>query len=75
MTEAARLAARLRRVEGYSQWLVDDVDGLTSNLNHPEPMPHATAVLAEAREKVALALARIDRAIARDTGRREMEPA
>lgn len=66
MSEAARLASRLRRVEGYSQWLADDVDGLTANLNHPEPLPHATAVLAEAREKVALALSRLDRAIEAD---------
>src|SRR4051812_31163710 len=66
MTEAARLAARLRRVEGYSQWLADDVDGLASALNPPDPLRDATVTLAEARERVALALSRLDRAIEHD---------
>jgi hypothetical protein len=75
MTEAARLAARLRRVEGYSQWLADYVDGLTTNLNHPEPLPSATSVLAEARERVALALSRLDRAIEADRAQHAKENA
>lgn len=66
MSEAARLAARLRRVEGYSQWLSDDVEGLTYALAHPEPLPGATAILAEARAQIALTLSRLDRAIAAD---------
>lgn len=73
MTEAARNAARLRRVDGYAQWLADDVDGLTANLRHDDP--HATATLAEARQRVALALSHLDRAIEQDRAAHHQEHA
>jgi hypothetical protein len=72
-TEQARQeaadAARAVRLEVYAAWLADAVDGLAHNLTHPtgRPLAQATAILAEAREAVALTLARIDHAIARDT--------
>ena len=75
MSEAARLASRLRRVEGYSQWLADDVDGLTYNLANPVGQSVSTAILAEARERVALALSRIDRAIEQDRANHAQEHA
>lgn len=63
-----RQEARAIRIAMYADWLAHDADGLTFNLAYPgaEPLADATAVLAEAREKVALALARIDQAIERD---------
>lgn len=70
-----RASHRARRIDGYSQWIVDDVDGLTTNLESPEPLPDATTILAEARDRVALALARIDRAIERDKAHHEQETA
>ena len=66
MNADSKASHRARRIEGYAQWIVDDVDGLTANLERPEPIAEATTILAEARERVALALARIDRAIERD---------
>lgn len=58
---------RAQRLDIYAQWLADDVDGITFNLaNNPEGQPVATAILADARERVALALSRLDRAIEAD---------
>lgn len=69
-TEQARAeasaTARETRLCMYSHWIVNDVDGLTHNLAHPAGQPVSIAILAEARELVALALGRIDRAIERD---------
>jgi hypothetical protein len=68
LREAARANARATRVAMYEDWLAHDADGLAFNLTHPigEQLPDATAILAEAREKVTLALGRIDQAIERD---------
>ena len=72
-----RDAARAIRVEMYADWLIHDVDGLTFNITHPtaSPFPRSTAILAETRKLVALALARIDRAIELDRAKQEREPA
>jgi hypothetical protein len=66
LREEARKQAREQRIDLYARWLADDADGLAFNLTHPAGQPIATAILAEAREKVALALGRIDQAIAKD---------
>ena len=50
--------ARNTRVQVYASWLADDVDGLIFNA-----APSAT--LADVRAKVALALSKIDLAIAK----------
>lgn len=73
----AAAKARETRVDVYSQWIADDVDGITYAVNHhPAGQPIATAVLAEARERVALALSRLDRAIEADRAHHhEQEPA
>lgn len=63
---AASEKARETRAEVYAKWLADDCDGLAASLTVPSVFPHSTAALAEARAHVALALARIDRAIERD---------
>lgn len=65
LREVARQQARATRIAMYADWIAHDADGLAFNLSHPaaEPLADATAILAEARERVALALARIDQAI------------
>ena len=63
--EAARQQARASRLELYADWIVHDVDGLTFQLNGLPPSI-STAVLADARAHVALALSRLDAAIERD---------
>jgi hypothetical protein len=71
-------ASRATRVEMYADWLAHDADGLAFNLANPagQALPGATAILADAREKVALALSRIDRAIEADRqAHSEQEPA
>jgi hypothetical protein len=73
-----RKTSRATRVEMYLDWLAHDVDGLAFNLTNPAapPIEGATAILAEARATVALALSRIDQAIAADrAAHREQEPA
>jgi hypothetical protein len=68
----AREAARLCRIEIYSAWLTDDVDGLTHNLVSAEgtPLRGGAAILAMAREAVALALSHLEIRRARlDPGR------
>lgn len=57
------------RVEVYSTWLADDVDGLIFNAT-PDV---STTILAEARERVAGALAQIDNAIAADNAAHRQE--
>lgn len=72
----AATKARETRVDVYSQWIADDVDGLAYAVNHhPASQPIATAVLAEARERVALALSRLDRAIETDRAAHAQEHA
>jgi hypothetical protein len=70
-------AARNTRVEGYASWLADDVDGLIHNVapRDAAPCQHSTAILAEARAAVALALSKIDLAIARDKEAHSQEAA
>ncbi|MGY3535376.1 hypothetical protein [Bradyrhizobium sp. USDA 4452] len=70
-------AARNKRVEGYASWLADDVDGLISAVAPREgaPSQHSTAILAEARAVVALALSKIDLAIERDKEAHSQEAA
>ncbi|MHC2462087.1 hypothetical protein [Bradyrhizobium embrapense] len=70
-------AARDKRVEGYASWLADDVDELISAVapRDAEPCQHSTAILAEARAAVALALSKIDLAIARDKETHSQEAA
>ncbi|WP_342711538.1 hypothetical protein AAFG13_06760 [Bradyrhizobium sp. B124] len=70
-------AARNKRVEGYASWLADDVDGLIFNVAPREGAPcrYSTAILAEARAVVALALSKIDLAIARDKEAHSQEAA
>lgn len=60
--------ARATRIEIYADWIAHDVDGLTFNISHPaaRPIEGATVILAEARAKVALALGKLDQAIATD---------
>lgn len=62
---------RATRLDIYSQWLADDVDGITFNLANPAGHPVATTILADARERVALALTKLDRAIAEDRASHE----
>lgn len=61
-------ASRATRIEMYADWLAHDADGLAFNLANPagQPIEHATAILAEARASLALALHRIDLAIEAD---------
>lgn len=68
LREAARHEARAKRIALYADWLAHDCDGLAFNLSYPpgDAPADATAVLADARERVALALAFIDQAIAAD---------
>lgn len=68
---------RAERVEIYAGWLADDVDGLIHNIHPPfgESYPNASVLLAEARERVTLALSHIDSAIAVDRAAHEKEPA
>lgn len=68
LREAASQEARAHRVEMYADWIAHDADGLAFALTHPRgmPFPNSTAILAEAREQVALTLSRIDRAIQAD---------
>lgn len=68
MSERCAVAAKARetRLDVYTKWLADDVDGITYALAHPVGQPIATAVLAEARATVALTLSRLDQAIAQD---------
>jgi len=70
-------AARNTRVEGYASWLADDVDGLIHNVvpRDGAPCQHSTAILAEARALVALALSKIDLAIQRDKEAHSQEAA
>ena len=75
--DQAREAARLCRVDLYSAWLTDDVDGLTHNLVSADgtPLRGGAIILAMAREAVALALSHLDTAIARDKAARAAEAA
>ncbi|VIO73851.1 hypothetical protein [Bradyrhizobium ivorense] len=74
MTDQQRAAdaARTNRVEMYAAWLADDVDGLLHNV---KPSALSTAILAEARAAVALALNRIDIAIQHDRAAHAKEAA
>lgn len=66
--------ARSQRLDIYSQWLADDVDGITFNLaNNPAGQRFSTAVLADARERGALALSKIERAIEADKASHQQE--
>lgn len=58
--------ARHTRLDVYSSWIADDVDGVIHNLKPPlgEQHPNARAVLAVARSRVARALEKIDAAYA-----------
>jgi hypothetical protein len=67
--------ARATRLEMYADWLAHDADGIAFNLANPEPFTGSTAILAEARALVALALSRIDIAIERDKASHAKEPA
>ncbi len=74
--QIASEAARARRVDGYAQWIADDAQALVDNLASPQPLPEATAILAIARERVAMALNAIDAAIAADNAHhQQQEPA
>lgn len=78
LRQAARERDRAHRVEMYADWLAHDADGLAFNLTNPagQPLDHATAILAEARAKLALALHRVDRAIEADkAAHAQQEPA
>jgi hypothetical protein len=78
LRDAASQRARARRVEMYADWLAHDADGLAFALVYPKdrPFPHSTAILAEARALVALALSRLDLAIEADKhAHSEQEPA
>lgn len=69
--------SRETRVEIYAGWLADDVDGLIHNINPPfgDRAEIGTTVLAEARERVAGALANIELALAADRAAHIQEPA
>lgn len=69
--------ARATRVEMYADWLAHDIDGLTFQLTYPGAgqIDGATAILADAREKIAGALAQIDNAIAADRAANNQEHA
>lgn len=73
--QKAAAKARETRLDVYARWLADDVDGIAYNVFHPDGQPVATAILAEARERVALALSRIDRAIEQDRANHAQEVA
>jgi hypothetical protein len=71
---------RARRLQGYLDWLRDDVEGIGAQLidgaGKARSLPDATVQLAEARELVALTLSRIDRLIEADrVSQHEQEPA
>jgi hypothetical protein len=53
----------------YADWLAHDADGLAFNISHPaaQPVPGATAILANARAKLAWAIEQIDQAIRADS--------
>lgn len=59
-------AARVHRIEMYSDWLQHDADGLAFNLTMPKIADCSTATLASARAKLTSALELIDNAIAVD---------
>jgi hypothetical protein len=73
----AREAARLCRLDIYSAWLTDDIDGLTHNLVSAEgtPLRGGAIILAMAREAVARALSHLDMAMVRDKAARAAEAA
>lgn len=71
---------RARRLQGYLDWLRDDVEGIAAQFidgaGKARLLPDATVQLAEAREQVALTLSSIDRLIEADrVSQHEQEPA